>query len=242
MLQKNSNRTAAAKNDCRKYLSSIPLFKGLNDKDEAEIGGFFTKHIVEAKSIIYFQGDTPDSINFMVHGLVLAVNVDSGGNEFVISSYQQGAFFAESSLDGQTLPFQFEATCRTTFIRIKVKNFWGILNKYPQLNQRFIGQMAAKDKNLNYFMTLLDSNDAIKKIYGVLKFLYINQNEGKLPSRYENAIPLYLTQERLGSLAKVTRETATRTMRNLKLGGFIHVDHRRIYIIKDMPLSHEPIC
>lgn len=200
-------------------LEQVALFQKLSSNRLEELSQHFTVVKESKGQMLYFAGSQPECINFLICGQVKATSYLADGKKLINLIYQPGSFFAESSLEDKPLPFCLETKDYCIMLRVSTKNFWGILEKNPDLNRRFIQLLANKNLEQSEQLTLLGTPDAAERISKYLTFLY------KLnPMR----VPISLTHLEISEACMVTRETATRAISRLTKTGQIIIEGRKI--------------
>jgi CRP-like cAMP-binding protein len=200
-------------------LAQVQLFRNLSNEKLEELSRHFTLIKKEKGELLYSAGDQPECIHFLIVGQIMAATYFPDGKRLINLFYQPGSFFAESSLEDKPLPFFLETRDYSTMLRIRTSDFWYILETNPDLNRRFIQQLASKNLEQNEQLTLLSIPDTKER---VKKFLAMIVRLNPLH------MPVNLTHQEISDACCLTRETVTRTITLLTKAGQIKKDGRRL--------------
>ncbi len=82
----------------REFLTSVPLFGGLNDRQIERISRRFAQRQYEAGDIIIHQGHIGVGLFIIIAGEVDVIREDADGNKNHMATITKGDFFGEFSL------------------------------------------------------------------------------------------------------------------------------------------------
>jgi len=169
------------------------------------------------KQSIFVQGDPSDAVFYVQKGKVRLTVVSNAGKEATIGILNEGSFFGEGCLTGQTLRL-CSATAMTdcTVMKIDKKSMVEVLHREPTFSELFVAYLLAR--NVRYEEDLVDQlfNSSEKRLARVLLLLAHFGKEGKP----EVAIPK-ISQETLAEMVGTTRSRVSFFMNKFRKLGFI---------------------
>jgi CRP/FNR family transcriptional regulator, cyclic AMP receptor protein len=169
---------------------------------------------------IYSQGGPCDSVLFIRTGEVKLSVVSKMGKEAIVAILDEGNFFGEGALAGQTLRLG-NATAHTasTIVAIAKADMRRLLHEEHALSDGFIAHLLTR--NIRTEEDLIDQlfNSAEKRLARTLLLLAHYGGEN-VPQR---VIPK-ISQETLAEMVGTTRSRVNYFMNRFKKLGFIEVD------------------
>jgi len=169
---------------------------------------------------IFVQGDSSDSVFYIQSGKVKLNVVSKTGKEATIGILNEGDFFWEGCLTGQTLRL-CTATAMTdcSVMKIDKKSMMEVLHREHAFSDMFVACLLAR--NIRYEEDLVDQlfNSSEKRLARVLLLLAHFGKEGKP----EAVIPK-MSQETLAEMIGTTRSRVSFFMNRLRKLGFIDYD------------------
>ena len=169
------------------------------------------------KQSIFVQGDPSDAVFYVQKGKVRLTVVSNAGKEATIGILNEGSFFGEGCLTGQTLRL-CSATAMTdcTVMKIDKKSMVEVLHREPTFSELFVAYLLAR--NVRYEEDLVDQlfNSSEKRLARILLLLAHFGKDGKP----EVAIPK-ISQETLAEMIGTTRSRVSFFMNRFRKLGFI---------------------
>lgn len=168
-------------------------------------------------AIIFAQGDPADAVLYIERGEVKLGVISPRGKEAVVAILNDGFFFGEGCLAGQTVRM---ATARAisdcTIVHIQKSSMVSVLHTQPQFSEVFIKHLLAR--NIRIEEDLVDQlfNSSEKRLARILLLL---ANFGK-ESRPEEVIP-NISQETLAEMIGTTRSRVSFFLNKFRNLGFI---------------------
>ncbi len=196
-------------------LQSIPLFSHLREEDVARISHFARDRSYPKNSVIVFEEDPGDSLYVVMSGQVKVVLIGEDGREVILSTPSKGDFFGEMSLiDDQP------RSAHVIALVLRREDFHQCLSEMPGIA---IGLLRAMCKRLRQAdnkiggLVLLDVPGRVARLLLELA----DENDGE---HITKRITHHLIAQMIGS----SRETVSRTMRNLVDQSLIEVSRAKI--------------
>jgi CRP-like cAMP-binding protein len=169
------------------------------------------------KQTIFVQGDSSDAVFYIQKGKVRLTVVSQSGKEATIGILNEGDFFGEGCLAGQTLRL-FSATAMTdcSVMRIDKKSMIEVLHREHAFSDMFVAYLLTR--NIRYEEDLVDQlfNSSEKRLARMLLLLAHFGKEGKA----EVLVPK-ISQESLAEMVGTTRSRVNLFMNRFRTLGFI---------------------
>jgi CRP-like cAMP-binding protein len=172
---------------------------------------------VSKKQTIFVQGDLSDGVFYLQKGTVKLTVVSKSGKEATIGILNDGDFFGEGCLAGQTLRFcSATAMSDCSVVRIDKKSITEMLHRQHEFSAMFIARLL--ERNIRYEADLVDQlfNSSEKRLARVLLLLAHFGKDGKS----ESVIPK-ITQETLAEMVGTTRSRVSHFMNKFRKLGLI---------------------
>lgn len=167
--------------------------------------------------VIFAQGARASSVFYIQDGRVKLSVLSAGGKEAVVAVLGQGDFFGEGCLAGQPVRMgTATALVPTTALRIQKREMQRALHDQPELSDRFIAHVLAR--NIRVEEDLVDQlfNSSEKRLARAL-LLLARYGKDDLPLR---TLPR-LSQETLAEMVGTTRSRVNFFMNKFRKLGFI---------------------
>ncbi len=167
--------------------------------------------------VIFAQGARASSVFYIQDGRVKLSVLSAGGKEAVVAVLGQGDFFGEGCLAGQSVRMgTATALVPTTALRIQKREMQRALHEQPELSDRFIAHVLAR--NIRVEEDLVDQlfNSSEKRLARTL-LLLARYGEG-----YNATMTLpKLSQETLAEMVGTTRSRVNYFMNKFRRLGLI---------------------
>lgn len=186
-------------------------------QDTNQIEKFFSHYKplkFKRNMVVVKPDDVFESIYYIKSGFVKQSTISKTGEEFIITIYRPGSFFAISlALHRKTCAYSFETMCETELIKAPVQEIITLLDTQPTLARELLGRVTSGLNSMVGRMETLVFGSARQKVAAVLL-----QNAQRFGKKATNAIEigLPLTHQQLASLTGLTRETVSIEMAKLK--------------------------
>ena len=172
------------------------------------------------KQAIFAQGDPADAVYYLQRGKVQLSVVSKVGKEATIGILNDGDFFGEGSLAGQTLRMG-SATAMTdcTVMRIEREAMMAALHREHKFSDLFVAYLLSR--NIRYEEDLVDQlfNSSEKRLARILLLLAHFGKEG-----VPDAVIPKISQETLAEMIGTTRSRVSFFMNRFRKLGFVNYD------------------
>jgi CRP/FNR family cyclic AMP-dependent transcriptional regulator len=208
-------------------LRTVPLFRQVPETDLAAFAQLVRERSHPRGSVILSQGDPGEALFLIRTGQVKVTVIAEDGREVILSVLGAGSFFGEMALvDDEPRSAHVIAMEDTTLFQLRREDFRTRLRASPDLAISLLRELSRRlrraDDTIASLM-LLDVNGRIAHL-----LLELAREEG---SESTGRITRRLTHAAIGQMVGASRETVSRTMRNLVLRNVIGVSRREITLL-----------
>jgi len=204
-------------------LRRVPLFVELGEAEIARLAEIARDRSYPRNSVILFEDDPGDALYVVVTGLVKVVLIGEDGREVILSVLKEGDFFGEMSLiDDQPRSAHVIAMEDSSLLVLRREDFHKGLREAPGIA---VGMLRAMSRRLREAdekiggLVLLDVNGRVAK----LLLSMADENDGVHITRR-------VTHHTIAQMVGSSRETVSRTMRELADSGHIEVTRKAITV------------
>jgi CRP-like cAMP-binding protein len=205
-------------------LRGVPLFAHLGDEELGRLTGAVRERTYPKNSVIVFEDDPGEALYLVVGGQVKVVLIGEDGREVILSVLAQGDFFGEMSLiDDQPRSAHVIAMRDANLLVLRREDFQQAFKEMPTIA---LGLLKALSRRLRRAddkigeLVLLDVNGRVSRVLLQLA----DENDGKTIARK-------VTHHTIAQMIGSSRETVSRTIRELADKGFIDVTRKSIDIV-----------
>lgn len=204
-------------------LRRVPLFAHLEDAEIARVSQAAREKTYPKNSVILFEDDPGDALYVVLGGQVKVVLIGEDGREVILSILKQGDFFGEMSLiDDQPRSAHVIATQESNLLVLRREEFRHCMEETPRIA---LGLLKALSRRLRRAddkiggLVLLDVNGRVARLLLELA----DEHDGE-------QIPRKITHHTIAQMIGSSRETVSRTIRDLSERGLIDVSRKAITI------------
>ncbi|HTL06198.1 MAG TPA: Crp/Fnr family transcriptional regulator [Gemmatimonadales bacterium] len=208
-------------------LRSVPLFRQVSEPDLLALAQLAREHHHAKGAVIVLHGDAGEALFLIRSGQVKVTVASEDGREVILSVLGPGSFFGEMALvDDEPRSAHVIAMEDTTILQLRREDFRNRLKAAPELGIALLRELSRRlrraDDTIASLM-LLDVNGRIAHL-----LLELAREEG---GEGGSRITRRLTHASIGQMVGASRETVSRTMRNLVLRNVIAVTRREIVLL-----------
>lgn len=204
-------------------LRRVPLFGHLDEAEMTRVSQATREKSYPKNSVILFEDDPGDALYAVLSGQVKVVLIGEDGREVILSILKAGDFFGEMALiDDQPRSAHVIATEDSNLVVLRREDFWKCLEEMPRIA---LGLLQALSRRLRRAddkiggLVLLDVNGRVARLLLELA----DEQDGK-------QIPRTITHHTIAQMIGSSRETVSRTIRELADRGLIEVSRKAIAI------------
>ena len=210
-------------------LENIPLFSGLSDAAVAEIEQHGVVKTFKKHSIVIHQDDETCSLYVILSGSVKVYISGDDGREAILNHQNAGDYFGDLALiDKQPRVASVMTTEASRFMIISREDFLVCLSKNPEIAINLIKPMTSRMRMLARNVSSLALLDVYGRVARVLLEQAEEQEDGEMLTEK-------MTQQEIADMVGASRAMVSRILKDLKAGGYISVDKKRITIHQKLP-------
>jgi len=209
------------------FLRRVPLFSQLAETELARLADVSRERSYPKNSVILFEDDPGDALYMVVAGQVKVVLIGEDGREVILSVLQEGDFFGEMALlDDQPRSAHVIAMQDSNLLVLRREDFQRKLEETPTIAFGLLAELSKRLRRADDKiggLVLLDVNGRVAR----LLLQMADENDGK-------SITRRVTHHTIAQMIGSSRETVSRTIRDLADRGLVEVSRKAI-LIKDRP-------
>jgi len=174
-------------------------------------------------SVILFEDDPGDALYVVATGQVKVVLIGEDGREVILSVMGPGEFFGEMSLlDDEPRSAHVIAMEESALVVLRREDFEGILSQTPAIALALLREMSRRLRRADEKVGSLVLLDVQGRVARLLLDMASEEDGERITRR--------LTHHTIAQMIGSSRETVSRTMRDLVDRGLIAVQRRDIVI------------
>jgi CRP-like cAMP-binding protein len=208
-------------------LQKVPLFSQLAQPELQRVVDVARERAYPKNSVILFEDDPGDALYVVAQGQVKVVLIGEDGREVILSVLGAGEFFGEMALiDDEPRSAHVIAMEDSALLVLRREDFQGILRQSPGIALALLRELSRRLRRVDEkvgSLVLLDVNGRVAQL---LLDLADEEKGDRITRR--------LTHHTIAQMIGSSRETVSRTMRELVDKGLIQVSRRDI-VIRDRP-------
>ena len=202
-------------------LLKVPLFASLPDTEVVPFGELMRERSYPKGSVILFEDDPGDALYLVVSGQVKVVLIGEDGREVILSVLGEGSFFGEMSLlDDEPRSAHVIAMEDSVVLTLRRDDFRARLRSSPEVAIALLKELSRRLRRADDqigSLVLLDVNGRVAEL-----LVRLGTEEGG------DRITRKLTHATIAQMIGSSRETVSRTMRELQDRGLIAVTRQEI--------------
>ena len=212
-----------------KIFDQIPLFEKLDEAERENIASRFTIRHHPKNTIVINEGDDSRSFYVILDGQVKVYLTDEGGKEVVLNMQGVGEYFGEVALLDEGLRSASVITTETSqFAVLNQQAFTDCISDNPQISLKIMQGLTRRLRALSDNVRSL----ALMDVYGRVARLLLDEAVDKDDIK---VIENKLTQNDIAARIGASSKMVGRIMQDLKKGGYIQKDGKRLIIAKPLP-------
>ncbi|MGH7644224.1 MAG: Crp/Fnr family transcriptional regulator [Gemmatimonadales bacterium] len=204
-------------------LRKVPLFAMLGDTELQRVLDVARERSYPRNSVILFEDDPGDALYVVAEGQVKVVLIGEDGREVILSVLGANEFFGEMALiDDEPRSAHVIAMEDSTLVVLRREDFHGILTQNPSIALSLLRELTRRLRRVDEkvgSLVLLDVNGRVARL-----LLELADEAGG------ERITRRLTHHTIAQMIGSSRETVSRTMRELVDQGLIEVSRRDVLI------------
>lgn len=204
-------------------LQRVPLFSQLSAVELQRVVDVARERAYPRNSVILFEDDPGDALYVVATGQVKVVLIGEDGREVILSVMGPGEFFGEMSLlDDEPRSAHVIAMEDSSLAVLRREDFEGILTNTPQIALALLRELSRRLRRADEKVGSLVLLDVQGRVARLLLDMAGEEGGERITRR--------LTHHTIAQMIGSSRETVSRTMRDLTDKGLIAVQRRDIVI------------
>jgi CRP/FNR family cyclic AMP-dependent transcriptional regulator len=211
-------------------LEKILLFEGIKKESIENLEKRLKPRSYGKGETIIHQDDEGDSMYFIISGRLKVVSTIEDGKEALLDFLHDGDYFGELSLfDQERRSASVIAVEDSVLIHISRTELLGFLERHPEANLILLRSLARRIRGITTNLSSLAQLDVYGRIARVLLQEAVDE-QGEL-------VTPRMTQQDIGEMVGASREMVSKILKDLRIGGYISIQDKRIRIHRKLP-SH----
>ncbi|MBN3727927.1 Crp/Fnr family transcriptional regulator [Burkholderia sp. Ac-20379] len=208
-------------------LDANPWFRALPDALRARLRATATVRELAAGETLFRRGDPPCGLYAVLAGALSIGAVDPDGRESLLTVLEPTTWFGEISLfDGQPCTHDAIAVENTRLLHLAQAALQQLLDEAPHYWRHF-GLLMAQKLRLSFLtVEAISVMPAAQRL--AARLLMIAEGYGGISTGHTR---IRLSQERLASLASLTRQTTNQLLREMAARGVVRLQVGEIEIL-----------
>lgn len=202
----------------------VPIFQSLSDEDLTLIASIVRRRELPARATAFREGDSLNELIIVRYGQLMLSRISEDGSEHVTGVLSSGDFYGADCLAGTHIAQeQAVAMENSGLCCLKGEKLSALMMQRPDIalkTIRCLSEMQVRSKRL---LDILMSRDAMARVAQLLLW----QSE-QAPHE-----PLRLSQEEMGQMVGLSKETVNRKLSQLRSRGIIRMAGYRALSILD---------
>ena len=222
------------------FLHQVKLFQDLSPRDLKELDKRMPPKKIAAGTVIYTPQQPAEVLFLMRQGRVRLYHLSAEGKQFTTATVEEGVFFGEMTLLGQSLYGSFAQADNDCLLCILNRQEVRMLLDDSRIAFRVIESMGQK---------LLDterrlSDFALKRVAARLASLLLQLSrselvrEGRADMPVVGSVEVAGTHEELAQGVGAYRETVTKILNEWRGQGLVELGRRRVVLLEAEKLRH----
>lgn len=204
-------------------LSKNRLFGQLEPEKLDELLALSRLERFAPKDVVFLKGDPGDCLYAIVSGRIGITTTSEGGKEIFLNILGPGEVFGEIALlDGRERTAGAMALDPAELLRIDQADFLPFLERNPKLGIRLMRVLCER---IRWTSDIIEDTIFLDVPHRLAKRLLTLVKQYGKPTRNGITIDIKLSQESLGRMLGVTRESVNKGIRTLEAQGIIAHEH-----------------
>ena len=209
-------------------LSNVPYFSHLNQEELDIINNITRVKKFKKDEIIFFEGEIGNYIYIIKSGKVKMLKMNQNGDEQILNIFKNDDILAEVILfDKENYPATAIALTEVKLYSINSKKLSKIFLDHPQITVKIMKVMSSRLRRAQQNIRDFGLKDSKSRLASLLYHLAERHGDKK---ENEISISLFLTQKELANMIGTTRETVSRTLKNIEKENIISTSRKKIVI------------
>ena len=222
--------------DKRSLLANLPLFGKLAPEELDRLVAYMRLVRYPARTVLFRKGDPGSNMMVVVRGRVKVCSHSEDGKELVLNLINPGEVVGEIALlDGADRTADAVTLTDTELLVLERRDFVPFLQRHPDACMRLFAVLCERLRRTSELLEealFLEGSSRLAK-----RLAHLAEVFGKpVPGGVRIDIPL--SQQQLGSMVGMSRESMNKQLKQWRQEGLIRVEDGR-YILTDLDALHD---
>jgi CRP/FNR family transcriptional regulator, cyclic AMP receptor protein len=208
--------------------AGVSLFEGIARSDLEHLAALATVHRFAKGALVVREGERDDTLYLILSGRVKVFVADEDGHRVVLATQRTGEYFGEMSLDDGVRSASVTTLEPCELGMLKRADFRDFLGSHPDAAMAVINTLIRRSRSLTHRIRDLSLMDAYGRLAKLLLSLVAEEGGRSVVSEV-------LSQKEIGERIGVSREMVSRIFKDLKAGGYIGNEGRRLVLLRRLP-------
>ncbi len=209
-------------------LEDVQLFSSFSESELEALETHSVTKSIRKNTLFIDKDDESSSLYIIVSGKVKVYISDENGKEIILNTMSEGEYLGELALLTDMPRTASVMTLEDSkFIVITKAAFRDVLNEHADMSLKLIQSLAHRVADLTENVSNLALGDVYVRVAAAL------QNQAKEIGGKQ--VIEQITQQQLADMVGATRQMVSLIFKDLKSGGYLTIENRRITINKKLP-------
>lgn len=209
-------------------LSSIPLFSCLTADELVTVEQHSAARNFRKNTVVIQKGDESTTLYVVITGRLKVSLAGDEGKEVILNTLGPGDYFGELAILGDTPRTATVTTLEDSrLLTISRSAFLELLGGHPDIALALIRGLTQRVAQLTEQVARLALSDVYSRVRETLQAQAVEEDGLLVTGR--------LTQSEIAQMVGSSREMVSRIFKDLRAGGYISVDDKRVTILKRLP-------
>jgi CRP/FNR family cyclic AMP-dependent transcriptional regulator len=209
-------------------LDRIPLFAALTPEAVATLEQHSAVRNFRKNTVVIQKGDESSTLYAVVEGRLKVSISDNEGKEVILNTLGPGDHFGELAILGEGPRTATVITLEDSrLLTMSRSAFLDCLGKHPDIALALIRHLADRVGQLTEQVASLALRDVYSRVRETLTANAVEEDGKLVTGRF--------TQSEIAQMVGSSREMVSRIFKELREGGYISLDDKRVTILKKLP-------
>jgi CRP/FNR family cyclic AMP-dependent transcriptional regulator len=209
-------------------LDRIPLFAALTPEAVATLEQHSAVRSFRKNTVVIQKGDESSTLYAVLEGRLKVSIADNEGKEVILNTLGPGDHFGELAILGEGPRTATVITLEDArLLTMSRSAFLDCLGKHPDIALALIRHLADRVAQLTEQVASLALRDVYSRVRETLTANAVEEDGKLVTGRF--------TQSEIAQMVGSSREMVSRIFKELREGGYITLDDKRVTILKKLP-------
>lgn len=209
-------------------LADIPLFAGLGAEALQTVEQHAALRTVRKNTVVIQRGDESNSLYVVLTGRLKVCVAGDVGKEVILNTLGPGDHFGELAILGDMPRTATVVSLEDSrLLTLSRTAFLELVREQPDIALAVIRSLIARVSQLTEQVGRLALGDVYSRVRDLLTKQAVDQDGQLVTGRF--------TQSEIAQMVGSSREMVSRIFKDLREGGYIRLDDRRVTILKKLP-------